>query len=355
MNAHGRKVRYLDTWQRSRTLDVTKKNILCGNTDDDFWRKSAEQDIRTIFKDDFAVASDDVILEFGSGIGRIISVLAERFNFKKIVGLDVGRHAIEYASQTIRDPRISFILYDGGVTLPFESDTFDKEYSVLTIQHLDKHYAYFVFQDLLRVLKPEGKAVLQIENWWNGRQSIIESWNDAAALVVAGIEHHWIELYTEEELRHIFLDWLKVKNLKIEPWIHEGEPAPYFRVFFEKPPHWKNKRFSCFIANLDSPTDQMVCRGGACEVSGWAFSTLGIESVVIQADGTLKGRSECNFERSDVAEDYGPIGLQSGFGLVLRLDEGTHTVEVIVRDKAGAEKAFIRKVEVTVGQEPRVQ
>jgi SAM-dependent methyltransferase len=334
---------------------VTKQKILCGVTDDDAWRKSAEQDIQNIFKNDFAVASGDVILEFGSGIGRITSVLAERFDFKKIVGLDVGRHTIEYASEKIRDPRISYILYDGGVTLPFESDSFDKEYSVLTIQHLDRHSAYFVFQDLVRVLKPEGKAVLRIENWSNGRQSIIESWSDAAAADVAGIEHHWIELYTEEELRHIFLDWLKVENLKIEPWSYGGELAPYFRVFFEKPQHWKNKRFSSFRANLDSPTDQMVCRGGACEVSGWAFSTLGIESVVIQADGNLKGRSECSFERPDVAEEYGTIGLRSGFRSVLQLDEGVHTVEVIVRDKAGAEKAFIRTVQVTVSKEPRVQ
>ena len=69
-----------------------------------------------------------------------VTVFAKRFNFREIVALDVGEHASRDASERITDPRVYFVVYDGGITLPVESDTFDKAYSVLTIQHLDKHY-----------------------------------------------------------------------------------------------------------------------------------------------------------------------------------------------------------------------
>ena len=243
---------YADTWRRRQPLDITKKKILCGITDEAVWRAMAEQDISNIFKNDFVISPDDIILEFGSGIGRIIQALAEKFQFKQIIGLDIGEHTIEYASQRISDPRVSFLLYDGGVSLPFDSDYFDKVYSVLTIQHIDKHFAYFIFQDIVRILKPGGKAVLQIENWGEGmrnapeRENILQSWIKAAESVVIGVTGHWIELYTEEELRNIFVNWLKVGDFKIEPWLYDGQMAPYYRVRFEKPVEWKNRRFSLF-------------------------------------------------------------------------------------------------------------
>ena len=47
-----------------------------------------------------------------------------------------------------------FLTYDGGIDLPFPDNFFTKIYSILTIQHIDEHVAFFIFKDMLRVLRP---------------------------------------------------------------------------------------------------------------------------------------------------------------------------------------------------------
>jgi len=340
--------RYIDTWIKERDLNELKSKILYGITENHLWRKFALEDIKNIFKDDFCISSDDVILDFGCGIGRLIKVIAEKFDFKRIIGLDVNKYMMQIAQESIRDLRVSFMTYDGGVTLPFDSNFFDKIYSVLTIQHVDKHYAYFIYQDMLRILKPGGKCVLQIENYGRGARNIIESWINAAESVVIGAEDHYIELYTEEELRHIFSDWLRVDELKIDEWQYEGHQPAYYRVFFKKPLNWTNRKFSWFRAYLDSPTDHSII-DRSCEVCGWAVSTAGIEEIIVEVDGKLVASLSCDFDRSDVARAFPTVesSLRSGFKCILdvgSLSSGKHNLRVTVRDQQANSKIFARTI-----------
>ena len=346
----GQQPRYAEAWKRDGDLDTFKRKILYGVTDEDLWRHYASEDLENIFKDDFRISPDDVILEFGCGIGRLIKAIVEKFNFRKLVGLDVNPRMVEYAQKQIQDSRVSFTAYDGGVTLPFESNTFDKIYSVLTFQHVDKHFAYFIFQDMLSVLKPHGQAVLQIQNWGGGRKEIIESCLFAAEDIVAGMKEPYIELYTEEELRHIFNDWLHVDDLKIKDWIYKETPPTYYRVFFRKPLDWPNRRFCYFKAFLDFPVDHEVV-GQSLTVAGWAFSTAGIERTIVEIDGKALKPLNCDFDRPDVHQDYPTIesSLRSGFKAVLDvsdLSEGEHKLRVTARDQFRNEKVFFRTIQI---------
>lgn len=241
--AHGQRekseptFRYLDVWLRDEPLEKIKSRILHGKTEEAVFNKAAENDLKFLLAKDFELGKPDVILDFGCGIGRLIRVLCEKFEFQSIYGLDVNIHSIEGAKERVQDPRAIFLTYDGGIGLPFPDNFFTKIYSVLTIQHIDEHVAFFIFKDMIRVLRPGGRIVLQLHNW-GGRSSGIAAWWERMALNV--VEHYpeqWLKFYTKEEIEFKFQELLKVRDIRIGDWEDSVYPGQwkYYRVSFSKP------------------------------------------------------------------------------------------------------------------------
>ena len=46
--------------------------------------------------------------------------------------------------------------------MPLPDDEFDNIYSVVRIEHIEKHHAFLVMQELKRILKPGGHATLEL-------------------------------------------------------------------------------------------------------------------------------------------------------------------------------------------------
>lgn len=88
---------------------------------------------------------------------------------------------------------------------------------------------------------------------------------------------------------------------------------------------------------------------GIGPVSGWAFSTTGEPvTVSLRIDDQPFTVVPCCVDRTDVAQERGPQGLNSGFGQIFnfnRLSGGEHTLEIKVQDGV-TEKTEAHKISV---------
>ena len=82
---------------------------------------------------DFAGCADgEEILDAGCGTGSLTFALSQRIKAGSITGIDFSPVYIEYASETIRDPRIAFEVGD-VCALPFADRSFDRVLSLLVL------------------------------------------------------------------------------------------------------------------------------------------------------------------------------------------------------------------------------
>lgn len=110
--------------------------------------------------------SEDRVLDFGCGNGRLAGFLEE--NYKEYVGADVSQKLIDIASQGYSSGKTIFIKIDGkSERLPFEDNYFDDIFSIAVFHHFpSKNYSQKVARELYRVLKPGGKIVVTVWNLW---------------------------------------------------------------------------------------------------------------------------------------------------------------------------------------------
>lgn len=106
---------------------------------------------------------DAVVLDIGCGIGRPERYLAP--SARQIVGADISRRMLTLARRRHRDvPNVSWRLIDGSSFRFAAPDTFDFAFCEQVLQHVERHRVVRLLADLLRVLKPGGKAHLQFLN-----------------------------------------------------------------------------------------------------------------------------------------------------------------------------------------------
>jgi ubiquinone/menaquinone biosynthesis C-methylase UbiE len=102
----------------------------------------------------------EVVVDFGCGAGRTSRALAARAD--SVVGIDISAPMIDVAAQLCADRRnVSFVLSD-STRLPIRSGSVDLVYSSLVLQHLPRQLALGYVQEFLRVLRPDGVAVIQV-------------------------------------------------------------------------------------------------------------------------------------------------------------------------------------------------
>jgi SAM-dependent methyltransferase len=94
------------------------------------------------------------ILDFGCGNGDMVRHL--RRSGLNVTGLELDRPRIQ--NSLIAEARPHVRLYEGGLPLPFDDESFDAIYSVEVIEHIPE-IATFI-SDLRRVLRPGGSILL---------------------------------------------------------------------------------------------------------------------------------------------------------------------------------------------------
>lgn len=107
-----------------------------------------------------AFRADDVILDFGCGVGRFCSWLSHRS--RRIYGVDTSREMLALAAQYNARQNVLYQMYD-GYTLPFPQSCFDAALCVfggVLHKHLfpEKHFSHLI-GELARVVKTPGTII----------------------------------------------------------------------------------------------------------------------------------------------------------------------------------------------------
>lgn len=100
-------------------------------------------------------------LDFGCGVGRLTSALADRFT--KVDGVDIAPSMVAHSQRRFgTDPRMSFFLLEDDNLSLFPSGRYDFIYTAHVLQHMEPRYSQRYVQEFVRVLAPAGVAVVEI-------------------------------------------------------------------------------------------------------------------------------------------------------------------------------------------------
>ena len=118
--------------------------------------------LRHLFAYKFAtdqIPENSFILEIGSGSGFGTKVLFQ--HTQKIIGLDVDKNIIEYASRKYGSENCVFKRYS-GLKIPYSDSTFDAVVSFQVIEHIQNDIG--IISEIYRVLKDNGIFILTTPN-----------------------------------------------------------------------------------------------------------------------------------------------------------------------------------------------
>ena len=104
------------------------------------------------------ITDGDVVLELGCGVGRLISLLAANSESANFVGVDISEELIALAPVV---NNIVYIVNDGRV-LPVKG--FNKAYSMVVLQHIDKQAAAAYVTQIAQALPIGGVFYFQFIN-----------------------------------------------------------------------------------------------------------------------------------------------------------------------------------------------
>jgi SAM-dependent methyltransferase len=109
------------------------------------------------------IATTDVVLEIGCGLGRITRVLSARA--ARVVALDVSDEMLRRAEDL--NPQLAnvdWLLGDGVSLAPLADASVDACVSIVVLQHVPRSVTLGYVRELGRVLAPGGWAALQISD-----------------------------------------------------------------------------------------------------------------------------------------------------------------------------------------------
>jgi ubiquinone/menaquinone biosynthesis C-methylase UbiE len=153
---------YAATWQADESLEELNERIHDGVPVDKLLDRA--RSYRDWLFGEFPEAAPGpgaAVMELGSGVGWIMQAMLEGYAFESITGLDISANMIKRAQERFSDPRACFVLYD-GLTMPFPDGHFKVIYSVAAMQHIEKHAAFLLFEELHRCLAPGGHAIIHL-------------------------------------------------------------------------------------------------------------------------------------------------------------------------------------------------
>ena len=108
-----------------------------------------------------------VLLEIGSGIGRMTSAFTNRC--EKVIAADVDSAFLERCRQTVarfgRIDRLTTLHVANGKTLALNDNTVDLAFSYITLQHCQPNDALELVNQAIRVTRSGGTVVLNFRTW----------------------------------------------------------------------------------------------------------------------------------------------------------------------------------------------
>ena len=114
--------------------------------------------------------NDKLILEAGCGTGRICCLLAESFSNAEIVGIDITQESLDIANKLKQYLGVNNVEFKKGnlFKLDYPDEYFDVVFNDGVIEHFpleQKNNYNDALTEMLRVLKPGGKIIIDVPNW----------------------------------------------------------------------------------------------------------------------------------------------------------------------------------------------
>jgi SAM-dependent methyltransferase len=182
-------------------------HIATGHTreDDAFFAGGATEVDHYLAAAGVALHDTDVVVEIGSGVGRMTRRLAELA--ERVIATDVSQEMLTRARGNLRDrDNVDFLEVSGEGDLPLDDASVDAVFSYITMQHVPTVAAQErYFTEALRVLRPGGWALIQYRrsgilpralDWAGhlghrlaGRRTLHRAWRGARADITALRRH----------------------------------------------------------------------------------------------------------------------------------------------------------------------
>ncbi len=106
----------------------------------------------------------DIVLEIGSGTGRMLPIIAKEIGSLGIVcGLDISSGMIAVSKRKLEKERTSMqieLIQGDGILLPFRDSSFSTVFMGFTLELFDTPEIPVALGEIWRVLKPGGKLVV---------------------------------------------------------------------------------------------------------------------------------------------------------------------------------------------------
>jgi ubiquinone/menaquinone biosynthesis C-methylase UbiE len=118
---------------------------------------------------EISLIKPESILEIGCGYGRILKLISEKLEIKKLVGVDFSSKMLSKGKEYLNFcPEIDLILADATKKLPFSDNEFDLVFSSQVLMEISPHKVNRAIEEMLRVTK---KYLIIIENNNRGPRS----------------------------------------------------------------------------------------------------------------------------------------------------------------------------------------
>jgi SAM-dependent methyltransferase len=125
-----------------------------GETPEYFANQKAQMAARLVGR----LLPNNLILDFGAGVGNSIGPLTRYFPSPRITAIDVSRKSLDIASARFGNSA-QFLHYDGK-RIPLEDGQFGLVFVACVFHHIDHSEHVALLRDIRRVLTPGGRLVI---------------------------------------------------------------------------------------------------------------------------------------------------------------------------------------------------
>jgi len=183
-------------WTETTNEDIAKQKIIIGGhlSEVEFTRDNND-DIE-ILEAYLNFKPSDNVLDFGCGIGRLMKPLFNEYHFNQIWGYDIAPLHLKMGKEYFPE---------GNFTDKKPTVTFDRIYSTLVMQHIEKAEAVLALRDMYALLNLGGEMMIQFPNLLEQNKSDILN---VFAYEVAGLVNKknsnapLMRFYTQSELSY---------------------------------------------------------------------------------------------------------------------------------------------------------
>jgi SAM-dependent methyltransferase len=152
-----------DYWGRIRFQDVTGEDeaVLGLNRPAGINRAYGDWELHSL--DRLLPSPAGLALDVGAGVGRVAAYLASRS--WSVVAVDVAPGMVDRCRANLAGVRgIRSVLQASALALPFEDGDFDLVVCLGVIEHLPERLETVLLAECLRVLRPRGRFLLEVNN-----------------------------------------------------------------------------------------------------------------------------------------------------------------------------------------------